>query len=116
MKNDLAQKWDKIQAKLSAQFADNEQLDLDGILFLIGVQELGLGFRKFNKSEKMDIMHIAICKVLSRYSYYTLEGLDDEGWPHYVKNKNIPSLKPGEQTVMMKEAVIDYFEESGFLD
>lgn len=113
MRNDLAQKWDKIVRKLSRQFADDDTLDLDGILFLIGVQELGLGFKRFNKSEKMDIMHIAICKVLSKYGYYTLQGLDDQGWPHYIKAKNIPPLKPGEQTVMMKEAVIDYFEDAG---
>ena len=39
--------------------------DLNGVLFLIGVQELGKGALRFDKEQKQDLMHIAICKVLS---------------------------------------------------
>jgi hypothetical protein len=50
---------------------------------------------------------------LSNYGYYELEGRDKDGWPHYTTNEKLPALKPGEQSILMKEAAILYFEESG---
>ena len=37
----LKTRWDNLVQKLSLQFADGEVLDLDAIIYLIGVQELG---------------------------------------------------------------------------
>ena len=31
---------------------------------------------------------------------------------HYLTNEKLPPLKPGEQTILMKEAAVLYFEES----
>lgn len=107
------EKWDKLVQFVSNQFGDGETLDLQAILFLIGIQELGKGYREFSKEEKMDLLHIAICKLLSNYGYYAFEGLDKDGWPHYTTNEKLPPLKPGEQTILMKEAAILYFEENG---
>ena len=58
--NSLKEKWDSVIAKLSTQFADGDPLNLDSIIYLIGVQELGQGHRKFKKDEKVNLMHIAI--------------------------------------------------------
>ena len=76
---ELKVQWEEVQKRLSSQF--DADLDLQGILFLIGVQELGQGFKKFTKDQKQDLMHIATCRLLSIYGYYKLEGVDDEGWP-----------------------------------
>jgi len=85
--------------------------DLNGILFLIGVQELGQGIRSFTKEEKQDVMHIAICKLLSYQEYYTLEGMDKEGWPIWRLNKQIPKLDVVEQERMLKLLALEYFEK-----
>jgi len=82
-------------------------------LFLIGVNELGQGYREFTKEEKMNLLHIAICKLLSNYGFYEFTGKDDEGWPHWKTNTELIPLKPKEQTVLLKEAAILYFSESG---
>lgn len=111
----MNEKWEEIVSKISKQFAEGEDVDLDGIIFLIGVQELGQGFRKFKKDEKLNVMHIAICRLLEPYGYYEFEAFDEDGWPHYRKIEDLPHLKPGHQTRLMKEAIIQYFEESGFL-
>jgi hypothetical protein len=114
MKNqESKEKWEKLVAFISKEFGEGEILDLQAILFLIGMQELGKGYRAFSKEEKTDLLHIAICRLLSNYGYYELEGRDKEGWPHYATNEKLPPLKPGEQTILMKEAAILYFEESG---
>jgi hypothetical protein len=84
--------------------------DLNGVLFLIGVQELGQGYRLFSKEEKQDLMHIAICKVLSLSGYYELDGIDQEGWPHWKMIKKLPHFDLLEQEKLLKMAVIEYFE------
>lgn len=112
----LKEKWDHIVKQLSAQFADGDELNMDGIIYLIGVQELGQGQRKFKKDEKVNLMHIAICKLLEPYGYYEFDYFDEDGWPHYKTLTELPNLKPGEQTVLMKEAIINYFEAMGFFN
>ena len=107
---DLKEKWIELVKNLSQTFSDDDSLNLDGIIYLIGVQELGQGKRKFKKDEKVNLMHIAICKLLEPYGYYEFEYFDTDGWPHYKTISPLPNLKPGEQTVLMKEAVVHYFE------
>lgn len=85
--------------------------DLNGVLFLIGVQELGQGHRFFSKEEKQDLMHIAICKVLSLSGYYTLVGLDAHGWPHWKLEKKLPKFDLLEQEKLLKMHILEYFEQ-----
>ena len=85
--------------------------NLDAVLFIIGIQELGRGTKKFTKDEKQDLMHIAICKVMSLSGFYELEGLDSEGWPHWKMIKKIPKLNLFEQEKLLKINIIDYFHQ-----
>src|SRR5690606_13691751 len=102
--------------KISNQFADGDPLDLDAIIYLIGVQELGQLDRAFKKDQKLDLMHIAICRLLEPYGYYEFNYFDEEGWPHYTIKEQLPPLKAGEQSVLMKEAIVSYFIESKYID
>ena len=111
----LKEKWDVLVDQLSTQFADGDALNIDAIIYLIGIQELGQGHRKFKKDEKVNLMHIAICKLLEPYGYYEFEFFDNDGWPHYKTINQLPNLKPGEQSVLMKEAIVSYFEASEFI-
>ena len=102
-------KWEGLLKKLEG-IIGKKPVDLKSVLFLIGVQELGKGVRDFTKEEKRDLMHIAICKVLSLSGFYELEGLDEAGWPHWrVKNK-LPKIDLLEQEKLLKMHVIEYFE------
>lgn len=60
-------KWNNLKTKLSVDFSDNEIIDLDSIIFLIGLQELGQFQKRFNKQKKLEVIHIAVCKLLSDY-------------------------------------------------
>ena len=110
----LKDQWDYLVKELTQQFSEGDILNLDGIIYLIGVQELGQGKRLFKKDEKVNLMHVAICKLLEPYGYYEFDFFDKEGWPHYKILTDLPNLKPGEQTVLMKEAIVNYFEGLGF--
>lgn len=106
----LKLKWENLSQEISSKFGGGETMDLDSIIYLIGVQELGKGFQKFNKDDKINVMHIAICKLLEPFGYYQFEYFDEDGWPHYKNLETLPVLKAGEQTVLMKEAIVMYFE------
>lgn len=112
---DLERKWQSLRIVLGEQVGRRPK-DLNGILFLIGVQELGRGKAVFSKEEKQDLMHIGICKVLSLSGFYQLEGLDEEGWPHWKMVKKLPYFDLLEQEKLLKMHVIEYFEkEIGFV-
>jgi hypothetical protein len=112
----LKQRWEKVVQLLSNQFADGEMLDLDAIIYLIGVQELGKVHQTFKKDEKLNLMHIAICRLLEPYGYYEFDYFDPDGWPHYTVKENLPPLKAGEQSVLMKEAIVNYFLERAVIE
>jgi hypothetical protein len=107
----LKENWEAVVAKLTDKFGEGETLQLDAIIYLIGVQELGKGSQTFKKDEKINLMHIAICRLLEPFGYYKFDFFDEEGWPHYKIVEELPILKPGEQTVLMKEAIVLYFKE-----
>lgn len=112
----LKERWEKLVNLLSNQFSQGEDLDLDAIIYLIGVQELGKVHQKYKKDEKLNLMHIAICRLLEPYGFYEFDYFDDEGWPHYTVKEELPSLKAGEQSVLMKEAIVNYFIEKEVID
>ena len=109
-------KWNNLKTKLSVDFSDNEIIDLDSIIFLIGIQELGQFQKRFNKQKKLEVIHIAVCKLLSDYGYYEFDYTDNDGWPHYKLIKKLPNLKAGEQTILMKKAIINYFVKSNYIN
>ena len=116
MSSDLKTKWNNLKTKLSVDFSDNEIIDLDSIIFLIGLQELGQFQKRFNKQKKLEVIHIAVCKLLSDYGYYEYDYTDNDGWPHYKLIKKLPNLKAGEQTILMKKAIINYFVKSNYIN
>lgn len=107
----LKARWDLLVSRLSERFSEGEDLDIDGIIYIIGVQELGQGYRQFKKDEKVNLMHIAICRLLEPLGYYEFDFFDQDGWPHYKVKEELPFLKPGEQSIMIKEAIVNYFLE-----
>jgi hypothetical protein len=105
---ELERHWNWLLQKLETQMGKRPK-DLNGVLFLIGVQELGKGQQLFSKEEKQDLLHIGICRALSASGYYELEGLDAEGWPHWKLVKKLPHFDLTEQEKLLKMHVLEYF-------
>ena len=104
---EFEESWKAVVKKISEPYG--EELEMQAILFLIGVQELGKGYTKFTKDQKVDVMHVAICTLLTQYGYYELEGLDADGWPHWKATDKLPFLKPLQQNHLMRQAIVEYF-------
>jgi hypothetical protein len=114
MKDDLQVRWWKLEEKLVERFG--KKPDVESILYLIGIQELGEIRKKFSKEQKQDLMHIAICTVLGPSGYFEFQGADAEGWPHFTQLKPMPELLPHEQENFLKDHILLYFQNTGFLD
>ena len=110
--DDLQKRWWDLEAKLTERFG--KKPDLETILFLIGIQEFGDIKEKFTKEQKQDLMHIAVCSLLSPSGYYELERVDEDGWPHFKQLKPMPELNPFEQENFIKDHVLYYFEQHEF--
>jgi hypothetical protein len=102
-------RWIAVESLLEARF--EKVPDMEGILFLIGINEFGLPPKraKFTKEQKQDLMHVAVCSLLSQEGYYELQGYDDEGWPHFVPLKEVEVADMAGQEQLLKECVIRYF-------
>ena len=105
----LKDRWEKLVEVLTDKFSDGEPLDVEGMLYLIGLQELGQIHRKFKKDDNIDLIHIGICTALEPFGYYRFDFFDEQGWPHFELTEELPPLKAGEQSVLMKEAIVEYF-------
>lgn len=112
--DDLQVRWLKLRIRIKERFGIKP--DMDGILFLIGIQELGSGKQDFSKEEKQDLMHIAVCTVLQPSGYYVLEGNDEEGWPHFKQLKPLPPFILTEQENFLKDHILLYFQNQDFID
>jgi len=112
MKEDVINRWWKLQAKLMETFG--RKPDLETVLYLIGIQEAGLEQNEYSKEEKQDLMHIGICTVLSSSGYYILNGNDEDGWPHFTQLKELPVMNPIEQEDFIKDHVLLYFEQINY--
>ena len=108
---EINKKWSELQKRIAEDF-DSEAPDVKVMLFLIGVQELGQGPRKFSKRQKEELMHIANCKLFSQLGFYELEGADQDGWPHWKLVKPVPAYTLLEQEMIMKSLIVSYFEEN----
>jgi hypothetical protein len=112
---DLEKRWSKLLFGLGDLFGKKPS-DLNAVLFIIGVQELGKGPHHFSKEEKQDLMHIAVCKVLSFSGFYKLDFIDQDGWPHWKLAKELPHLDTSEQEKLIKLHVLEYFEKEFDID
>ncbi len=114
MNDDLQARWWALEAKLIERFG--KKPDMETILFLIGIQEFGGSQEKFTKEQKQDLMHVAVCSLLAPSGYYELEGLDDDNWPHFKQLKALPVMDAIQQEQFLKDHVLLYFSNNGFLD
>jgi len=108
---ELDYEWLRVRHYIKDSMQRPNLPDLDAILFLIGIQELGRWEDKFTKEEKQDLIHIAVCQLLSSDGYFEFEGRDADGWPHYKELRPIGVEGVEGQGRLLKIKVIDYFKE-----
>lgn len=104
-----SQLWQEVEKFFEENFQTEKHVPIETVLFLIGVQELGSGKQDYSKDDKINLIHIAVCRLLEPFGYFKFSQYDDDGFPHFEELKPLPELKPNEQQLLMKKAVIQYF-------
>jgi len=108
---ELDKKWVDVKKFFSDKFADGDKVDVEIILYLIGVQELGNGQTKFEKEEKVELMHMATCKLLEPFGYFEFTLKDPDGWNHYKQIKAMDDFTEQQQFDLLRKASVYYFEK-----
>jgi len=107
-------RWLAVRNGLKDHFG--KKPNLEAILFLIGIQEVGkLSSAGFTKEQKQDLMHVGVCTLLSQLGYYSFSHYDSDGWPHFHTEKDLPGMTLKEQETILKEQAILYFEKQQFI-
>ena len=100
--------WLRVRHLVKDAMGRTDLPDLNSMLFLIGMQEVGQVRESFTKEEKQDLMHVAVCVLLTDDGYFEFTGMDADGWPHFkqVRPLDIKGVKAQEE--LLKERVIQY--------
>ncbi|HAE14008.1 MAG: hypothetical protein H6548_03495 [Chitinophagales bacterium] len=105
---DFDPRWLAVLQQVKDQFG--KKPNMESLLFLIGINELGTLNTSFSKEQKQDLMHIAVCTLLEPEGYYESLGPDEDGWPHFALIKRFDVLSLEEQETLLKQNIIRYFE------
>ncbi|MCC7506502.1 MAG: hypothetical protein IT259_14455 [Saprospiraceae bacterium] len=103
--------WLRVQHIVRKAMRREQLPDLNTVLFLVGIQELGRWKKGFSKEEKQDLMHIAVCRLLSYEGYFEFVGRDADGWPHWRQVLEMPRRDTTAQETLLKILAVRYFKE-----
>lgn len=101
--------WKIVDKFFEDNFGTEPNVPIETILYLIGIQELGSGKQEYSKDDKVNLIHIAVCRLLQPFGFFEFSHYDGDGFPHFQVKQPMPELKPNEQAILMKKAVIQYF-------
>ena len=111
VKDDIQTRWWALEERLMSRFG--KKPDMEAILFLVGMQETGFIKKNITKEQKQDLMHVAVCSLFAQSGFYELEGVDEDGWPHFRQLKALPVMNMPEQENFLKDHVLLYFDRVG---
>lgn len=102
--------WLHIRNKLKDLFLCDKLPDLNAVLLMVGMQELGYNPGELTKEVKQDLMHVGVCTLLCLEDYYALDGHDSDGWPHYKPLQKIDVLGEKAQESLLVRCAVKYFK------
>ncbi len=112
VQDDLQMRWWKLEEKLLLRFG--KKPNVEAILFLIGIQEMNWFQKKISKEQKQDLMHVAVCTILSLGQYFEITHYDEDNWPIFIQKKTLPNMSLVEQENFLKDYILLYFEQHTF--
>ncbi len=109
---DLQERWSRLQRWTLRRFG--KKADVEGLLFLIGIQELGQGvLPDLGKTRKEQIVREGAYCVLETLGYYERVGMEKSG--HWIWQQAHPmpaELSKEAEEVMLRRAVLRYFDRN----
>lgn len=101
--------WDQLTEKLQKDFSISG--DLLSVLFLVGIQESGGGFRHYDQQEKTDLVKLGKYTLLAQAGFFkkiTVPGRD----PLFLPEEEHPLPNdPKAVNNLLKKELLLYFED-----
>jgi hypothetical protein len=72
-KNERNRTLDKNRKFFVEHFQTEKNPPIETLMFLIGIQELGSGQQKYSKDDKINLLHIAVCRLLEPFGFINLK-------------------------------------------
>ena len=101
--------WLRVRHFVKDAIGSDRLPDLNQVLLLIGIQELGRVEAGYSKEDKEGLLHIAVCRLMSRDGYYAPEGRDADGWPRWRRCKEFTGDEEAREKYLLR-CIIDYFQ------
>ncbi|MCS6904234.1 MAG: hypothetical protein NZ576_02500 [Bacteroidia bacterium] len=101
------EQWQRLMSLLKEKF--QQEIKLEGLLLLIGIQEIGGRVRPYTKEEKIDLMHVGLCAILEPAGYYKKTHIDSEGWPHWELVRPLENRDVFNQKLFLRYYILEYF-------
>lgn len=105
----IEQQWDEVLLAMSKHFG--VMVNFEFLIFAIGIQERGCGFKDFAKQEKMDLINLAKCRMLERAGFLEESG-EEDGWAQFTPKLAFLSLSDLEKDAIIKTQMVIYLKES----
>ena len=107
--------WDKVIDFFDRNFRTGPSPSMHEIFYLIGVQELGQGFKNFSRDDKINLMHAGLCAALETLGYCRRKKNLPGGWPDFDILRPLPAENEPEYEELIKKAIIGYLKKEGIL-
>lgn len=101
--------WNDLCERLNDQFGI--EVDLNGVLFLVGMRERGLLFQTFTKEEKLNLINLGSCTLYQEMGLITSYGQDKDGWPLFQQNSLAPVIPEELKLKTLQDCAIRYFQK-----
>lgn len=108
--NSIEAKWNNLAEFWRLRF--DKELSVQAALWVISMQEYPLLHAQYCVPDpviKQDLLHLAVCFLLDKCGFCTLESLDEDGWPRYSSIDKFEQLDLEEQERILASAIVNYF-------
>jgi len=100
--------WKELCEHLTGLFGI--EIDLNGVLFLVGIRERGLTFQKFSKEEKLNLINLGSCTLYQEMGLIERSGEDSDGWPIFRQKTTAPLIAEEIKLKTLQDCAIRYFK------
>ena len=107
--NTAPKNWIELCDRLSKMFGI--KVDLNGILFLIGIRERGLTFKEYSKEEKYSLINLGGCTLYKEMGLTEITGYDPEGWPIFRQISVVHQISEERKQKALEDCAILYFSK-----
>lgn len=107
----LEARWKRLQSWLEERFGD--EAGIETILFLIGIQAQGRGYRpKLKREKKQDLIMEGTFCAFEKIGLYEHVGMEEDGaWIWERTGPELPKLPVEDQEKLLRIAIITYFDD-----